>query len=84
MYFCYFYPTGLDISRARHPWLSMLLIGSMLGAFAWQLWWPQRLSVHPWDLVFYVGSMSPWTAVTAIFLHAGWLHLLRLIQVLYH
>ena len=76
MYFCYFYPTGLDIPRERRPWLSILLVGSMLGVFAWQLWWSHLLSVHPWDLVFYVGSQRPWTAVTAVFLHAGWLHLL--------
>ena len=75
MYFCYFYPTGLDLPRERRPWLSMLLVGSMLGTFAWQLWWPQVFSVHPWDLIFYVGSLQPWTAITAMFLHAGWLHL---------
>ena len=76
MYFCYFYPTGLDLPRERRPWLSILLVGSMLGAFAWQFWWPNSLSVHPWDLIFYVGSRQPWTAVTAVFLHAGWFHLL--------
>ena len=75
MYFCYFYPVGLDLPRRRQPWLSILLIGSIVGAFVWQRWFPGRFSLHPWDLVFYVGSAKPWTAVTALFLHAGWLHL---------
>ncbi len=75
MYFCYFYPTGLDLTRRRRPWLSLLLMGAMVLAFAWQLWWPYVLRLHPWELIFYVGSQRPWTAVSALFLHAGWLHL---------
>jgi membrane associated rhomboid family serine protease len=75
MYFCYFYPTGLDLERRRRPWLSLLLMGSMAIAFAWQLWWPTALRWHPWELIFYPGSHRPWTAITALFLHAGWLHL---------
>ena len=75
MYFCYFYPVGLDLPRRRQPWLSILLIGSMIGTFVWQRWFADTWSVHPWDLVFYVGGARPWTAVTALFLHAGWLHL---------
>ncbi len=76
MYFCWFYPTGLDVERRRHPWLTLALLGSLLAVFAWQNWGAGSLPVHPWSLIFYVGDGRPWTAVTALFLHAGWLHLL--------
>ncbi len=76
MYFCYFYPAGLDLPPRRQPWLSILLIGSILGVFVWQRWFADRLAVHPWDLVFFVGQSPAWTAATALWLHAGWLHLL--------
>jgi len=76
LYFCWFYPVGLDLERRRHPWLSLLLVGSLLAVFAWQSWGAHLLPVHPWSLIFYVGDGRPWTAVTALFLHAGWLHLL--------
>ncbi|MDY0109258.1 MAG: rhomboid family intramembrane serine protease [Candidatus Krumholzibacteria bacterium] len=75
MYFAYFYPIGLDLPRRRQPWLSMLLIGSILAVFVWQRWFADRLPVHPWDLVFFVGGGRPWTAASALLLHAGWLHL---------
>lgn len=76
MYFCYFYPVGLDLERRRQPWLSVLLIGSILAVFCWQLWLPDRLPVHPWDLIYFAGNSPAWTAVTALLLHGGWLHLL--------
>jgi len=76
MYFCYFYPVGLDLDRRRRPWLSASLVGLMLVVFAWQRWFPFGLPVIPWELVFYVGGGRPWTAATALLLHAGWLHLL--------
>ncbi len=76
MYFCWFYPTGLDVERRRHPWLSLALLGSLLAVFAWQNWGAGLLPVHPWSLIFYVGDGRPWTAVSALFLHAGWFHLL--------
>jgi membrane associated rhomboid family serine protease len=76
MYFCYFYPTGLDIRRRRQPWLSAALIGLLVVVFCWQRWLPDLLPVHPWDLIFYVGGGRPWTAITALFLHGSWLHLL--------
>ncbi|HOX26753.1 MAG TPA: rhomboid family intramembrane serine protease [Candidatus Krumholzibacteria bacterium] len=75
MYFCYFFPVGLDLPRTRRPWLSGGLIAVILAAFAWQRWFPDRLALHPWELVFYVGGGRPWTALTAVFLHGGWLHL---------
>jgi len=75
MYFCYFYPVGLDLARRRHPWLSILLIGSILAVFGWQVWFADRLPVHPWDLIYFVGSSRSWTALSALWLHGGWLHL---------
>lgn len=75
MYFCYFYPVGLDLARRRQPWLSFLLIASILGVFVWQRWLADRWAIVPGDLVFYAGHTPLWTAATALLLHAGWLHL---------
>ncbi len=75
MYFCYFFPAGLDLPRRRPPWLSAALIGSIVAVFAWQRWLPGLWPVHPWDLVYHAGASPPWTAITAVWLHAGWLHL---------
>ena len=54
-------------------WTVML---SMLVAFIWYKYFPQIFSIDPSDLAFYPGSGHPWTLLTAIFMHAGWLHLL--------
>jgi len=54
-------------------WAVML---SMLVAFIWYRYFPQLFAVNPEDLVFYPGSGRLWTIVTAVFMHAGWLHLL--------
>jgi membrane associated rhomboid family serine protease len=76
MYFCYFFPVGLDVPRRRQPWLSIALAGSILGVFAWLQWFSDRLPLHPWDLAFYVGHSPAWTVLSALLLHAGWLHVL--------
>jgi membrane associated rhomboid family serine protease len=76
MYFFYFYPAGLDLHRTRRPWVSAAIMAAMVVVFAWQRWGAGLWPVHPWDLVFFVGGGRPWTAVTAVFLHGGWLHLL--------
>lgn len=75
MYFWFCYPLGLDLPRHRRPWLSWSLIGLMTLVFVWTRWWPTALAVQPWDLVFHAGFSEPWTVVTAVFLHADWLHL---------
>lgn len=76
MYFFYFYPLGLDRRRTRLPVLSLLLIVSMLVTFLWTRYFPDRGPCHPYDLVFVPGMGSAWTVVTALFLHASWMHLL--------
>jgi len=48
----------------------------MLVAFIWYRYFPQLLSLNPENLVFYPGSGRPWTVMTAVFIHAGWFHLL--------
>ncbi len=48
----------------------------MLVAFIWYKYFPLVFNTHPEDLIFFPGSGQPWTVVTAIFLHGGWLHLL--------
>jgi membrane associated rhomboid family serine protease len=75
MYFFYFYPLGLDRKIDRHPLLTRLLTVVMLVAFVWLKYRPDQFSLDPYDLVFFPGNGAPWTAVTAIFLHGGWLHL---------
>jgi rhomboid family protein len=76
MYFFYFYPMGLDRKRTRRPWLSWCLMALMVVAFAWIKYWPEAGPVEPWQLIFFPGNGAPWTAVTAIFLHGGWFHLI--------
>ncbi|MEN8007030.1 MAG: rhomboid family intramembrane serine protease [Candidatus Krumholzibacteriota bacterium] len=76
MYFFYFYPLGLDRKRTCRPWLSWSLLVSMVMAFLWVTYFPDRGPISPYDLVYYQGYASPLTAVTAIFLHGSWMHLL--------
>ena len=76
MYFFYFYPLGLDRRRTRQPGVSITLIASMVVAFLWTRYFPDRGPCHPFDLVFIPGSGSPWTVLTALFLHGNWMHLL--------
>jgi membrane associated rhomboid family serine protease len=48
----------------------------MVLAFVWLRYFPELGPVRPWDLVFVPGNNAPWTVLTAVFLHVGWLHLL--------
>ena len=75
MYFFYFYPLGLDRKTTRPPVFTRLLTVVMLVTFLWVRYWPDLLQIDPYDLIFYPGNGAPWTAVTAIFMHGGWLHL---------
>ena len=75
MYFFYFYPLGLDRKRTRRPLLSWLLMAVMVVAFVWFRYFPRSGLMDPWDLVFFPGNGAPWTALTAVFLHGSWLHL---------
>jgi membrane associated rhomboid family serine protease len=76
MYFFYFYPLGLDRPRQGAPRVTRALEAVMVLVFLWVRYFPQAGPVQPWDLVFVPGNNAPWTVVTAVFLHAGWLHLL--------
>ncbi len=76
MYFFFFYPLGLDRRRTRLPVLSGLLMASMVVAFLWLRYFPDRGPISPYDLAFYLGAGSPFTVLTAIFLHGSWMHLL--------
>nr|MEE4267694.1 rhomboid family intramembrane serine protease [Candidatus Krumholzibacteria bacterium] len=76
MYFFYFYPLGLDRQATRPPVLTRLITVVMVVAFLWMRYRPEALGYDPWNLVFYPGNAAPWTAITALFLHSGWLHLL--------
>ncbi|HPF71964.1 MAG TPA: rhomboid family intramembrane serine protease, partial [Candidatus Krumholzibacteria bacterium] len=76
MYFFYFYPLGLDRPRPGRPWLTRALETLMVLAFLWLHYAPGWGPVRPWSLIFLPGNGAPWTVVTAVFLHAGWLHLL--------
>jgi len=76
LYFFYFYPLGLDRKRTCRPWLSWSLLVSMVVAFLWVRYFPDRGPVSPYDLVYYQGYSSPFTTISAIFLHGSWMHLL--------
>jgi membrane associated rhomboid family serine protease len=76
MYFFYFYPLGLDVERRRQPVLTIFLLLCMTGLFIWARFFPTRFTLSPADLVFFPGNQAPWTVVTAVFLHVGWLHFL--------
>jgi len=76
MYFFYYYPVGVDQPRRRPPVVTAALTAAMALAFVWQHYFPRALPLDPVRLVYLGPSLAPWTAVTAIFLHAGWFHLL--------
>jgi len=76
MYFFYFFPVGLEGDVRRRPVLSWALMAVMLVVFLWQRYAPGALPWDPWSLAFSPGNGRPWTALTAIFLHGSWLHLL--------
>jgi membrane associated rhomboid family serine protease len=76
MYFFYFYPLGLDRKLRRRPVLSWTLAASMIVTFLWMRYRPDLGPVSPYDLVYYPGSSGALTAVTAVFMHGGWFHLL--------
>ncbi len=76
MYFFYFYPLGLDCRLDRRPVLTWLLMALMTVAFIWMKYFPDLLSLDPWNLVFFPGDGAPWTVTTSIFMHTGWFHLL--------
>ncbi len=76
MYFFYFYPLGLDRRLDRRPVLSWLMMALMTVAFVWMKYFPDLSAYDPWNLVFYPGDGAPWTVTSAIFMHAGWFHLL--------
>jgi len=52
------------------------VVGLLTVIFAWTRWFPAALPVQPWDLVFHAGFSPPWTVLTALLLHADWLHLI--------
>ncbi|MBE0566807.1 MAG: rhomboid family intramembrane serine protease, partial [Krumholzibacteria bacterium] len=76
MYFFYFYPLGLDRPQRGRPVVTRALEVLMVLAFVWLRYAPQWGPLRPWTLVFVPGNEAPWTVVTAVFLHLGWLHLL--------
>lgn len=76
MYFFYFYPLGLDRPLRGVPVVTRALEVLMVLAFLWTHFAPRLLPISPWQLVFIPGNDAPWTVVTAMFLHVGWLHLL--------
>ena len=76
MYFLYYYPVGFDQPRRRAPLVTLGLVATILIVFAWQQWLPRLLPFPPTRLVYLAGQTAVWTAVTALFLHGGWLHLL--------
>jgi rhomboid family protein len=76
LYFFYFYPIGINRKRERQPVLSWGLMVFMLVVFVWTRYFPDFWDFHPNNLIFYPGNGHPWTVATAVFLHAGWLHLL--------
>lgn len=76
MYFLYFYPLGLDRDVKSPPAVTRLLTVAMAVVFLWVRYRPDLLPWDPWSWVFHPGHGSPLTALSAVFLHAGWLHLL--------
>ena len=76
MYFFYYYPVGVDQPRRCPPAVTAAFAAAMALAFAWLHYFPHALPLDPTRLVYLGPSLAPWTAVTAVFLHAGWFHLL--------
>lgn len=76
MYFFYFFPVGIDRPARRRPWLTWALMAVLTVVYAWQRWLAAPLGADPLDLAFFPGNSPAWTAITAVFLHGSWLHLL--------
>ncbi|MGD9548460.1 MAG: rhomboid family intramembrane serine protease [Candidatus Krumholzibacteriia bacterium] len=75
MYFFYFYPLGLDRPLRRPPVLTITLMAVMAVGFIWLRYLPRAAGFDPWWLVFFPGQPPWWSVGTAVFMHAGWLHL---------
>lgn len=76
MYFFYFFPLGLDRPSRRRPLLTWALMALLTVAYCWQRWGAPLTGTDPLDFAFFPGHGSPWTVLTAVFLHGSWLHLL--------
>jgi membrane associated rhomboid family serine protease len=76
MYFFYYYPIGVDVPRPRVPWATALITVVLCAVFA------MSLPLARWfDFPFYQYAYRPASTdllrpITAIFLHAGWAHLI--------
>ncbi len=75
VYFFYYIPVGLDIRRSRKGIVAYFLAGLCITIFIFYRYKPVGPYWNVLNLIFYPTSPSIFTAVTHVFLHGGYLHL---------
>lgn len=76
MYFFYYIPVGLDIRRRRRSVVTCFLAGLCITVFIFYRYKPVASYWNVLNLIFHPLSPSVFTAVTHVFLHGGYLHLI--------
>lgn len=76
MYFFYYYPIGVDVPRARIPFVTWLLVFGLTAIFVLSVAFPQLTSIPWWAYGYRPATANLLTPLTACLLHATWMHLL--------
>jgi membrane associated rhomboid family serine protease len=75
LYFFYYYPLGVDVEAERRPWVTWALTATMTGLFLAAVPLAAHSDVSWWSHAYRPGFPSWWTPLSAVFLHASWMHL---------
>jgi membrane associated rhomboid family serine protease len=76
MYFFYYMPVGIDTGTRRLPTLTVFFSAVCVGVFVLNRYLAHALPLDLGNLVYYPGFSSPVAALTAAFLHFGYLHII--------
>jgi membrane associated rhomboid family serine protease len=76
VYFFYYIPIGLDIRRRRRYIVTYFLAALCVSVFILYRYKPVTVHWNVMNLIFYPLSPSMLTAITHVFLHGGYLHLI--------
>lgn len=75
MYFFYYFPVGVDVATRRRPWVTWIIGIVCVTLFLLYKYKPYGSWYNLAFLIYQPSAPSLATAVTHVFLHAGWMHL---------